>query len=160
MERLTGNWRNLPPLKGPLLHPDQQNWTSITLKWWSHDARYLDWILDLQGLGKTHAFLGGIEAKVIAKPTPESLSTSSEVWQHYFTQGSSSDAICKMMDDSLVDLGAILATYWVRALWDFLTKAANRRLSRPATLVAAVPNLLDLRELVRLLRAPLSKGEI
>jgi len=160
MERLTGNWRNLPAIEGALLHQDQKNWVAITHHWWNHDARHFDWILDLQGLGKTHAFLCGIEARTIGKSIPTELSTSSELWQFYFDQCSLSNKICKMMDDSLLDLGGIFATYWVRALWDFLAKASNRSLPRPSSLVNAVPRLLDLKELVRLLRAPLAKGEV
>jgi hypothetical protein len=155
----TGNWRNLPKVDGRLLNGDQENWVAITRDWLA-DPRYLPWVMDFQGLGKTHAFIGGIEAKAHNAPTPTSFTTATHLWRFYFDHGSDANSIAKMFEDSLPDVGIVLATYWVRALWDFLVKATNRNLSRPASLVVAVPRLLDLKELVRLLRVPLAKGEI
>jgi hypothetical protein len=116
--------------------------------------------MDFQGLGKTHAFIGGIEAKVHNAPTSTSFTSATDLWRFYFDQGSCSDSIARMLGDTLPDIGHILAAYWIRVLWDFLVKATNRNLYRPASLVLAVPRLLDPKELVRLLRVPLAKGEI
>jgi hypothetical protein len=121
---------------------------------------FLPWVRDLQGLGRTHAFIGAIEAKAFKVPIPDAPAMATDLWRYYFDRGGSSDPIVQMLEDSLDDLGEILANYWVRALWDFLAKATNRDLSRPASLVKAVPCLLDLKELVRLLRIPIAKGEI
>jgi hypothetical protein len=158
MARLTGNWRNLPVIEGQLLHQDQENWVAITRDWAADE--YLPWVRDLQGLGRTHAFVGAIEAKALETPAPDVPATATDLWRRYFDRWGSSDPIAQMLEDSFFDLGEILATYWVRALWDFLVKATNHNLARPPSLVKAVPCLLDLKELVRLLRIPLAKGEI
>jgi hypothetical protein len=130
MVRLTGNWRNLPTIDGPPLHQDQENWVAITRDWPS-DAGYLPWVMDLQGLGKTHAFIGAIEAKALKAPIPDVPATATDLWRYYFDRWGSSDSITQMLEDSFFGLGEILGTYWVRALWDFLVKATNHNLARP-----------------------------
>jgi hypothetical protein len=158
MARSIGNWRNLPAVEGRLLHQDQENWVAITRPWLT--ANYLPWVTDLQGLGTTHAFIGALEAKALKAPPPDVPATATDLWRQYFDRCGSSDPIAQMLEESFLNLGEILATYWIRALWDFLVKATNDNLARPPSLVKAVPCLLDLKELVRLLRIPLAKGEI
>lgn len=150
----------MPKIDQPLLHKDQENWVAVTRNWLEDDPKYLKWVVDLQGLGKTHAFIGGIEAKSLSAANPSAPAAAIDLWRRYFDLCGTSDSICEVLGDSLQDIGHILATYWVRALWDFLIKATNRNLSRPATIVDAVPRLLDLKELVRLLRVPLAKGVV
>jgi hypothetical protein len=117
--------------------------------------------MDLQGLGSTHAFLGAIEAKTLGAPAPDVPATLTDLWRQRLDRWDISDLILdRMLKDSLFDLGLPLAAYWVTALWDFLFKATNHNLDRPSSLVRAEPCLLDLKELVRLLRIPLAKGEV
>ena len=158
MAPLTGNWRNLPAIEGRLLHQDQENWVAITRDWLTD--RYLPWVMDLQGLGKTHAFIGAIEANALEAPASDAPKTATDLWRRYLDRSGSSDPIAQMLEVSFFDLGEILATYWVRALWDFLVKATNQNLARPPSLVKAAPCLLNLKELVRLLRIPLAKGVV